>query len=571
MAKRKNPAAAGDRKRKGNFAPSPQPQAATVPADAPPPPAFRTSTSESSAPHAPALLAYAPAMVLLLIAILNAVNYTNSDLWGHLRFGADILANGGHPIRVDPYSYSIRGLPWIDHEWLSDLLMAKAYAALGAAGLKIIKLTCAAIAVIFMAAAVGETGAPVEIQAIVLMAVVIPLTPQMEFRPQDFSYALLSVVMALLARDNYRGRAPVWIAIPMMALWSNLHGGFSAGLAALGVYGAAAGVTDAMAGRGWARGMRFGAIFAAAALMTLATPFGTGIWYSVAHTISRPRMLEDIVEWQPLPREIAAIWARSTVDRWFEALFLGVFAGFAITVAMIPRGGDTPLVAVGVTMLCAAFSALRNLALGLIGTAPSLARHAALLAGRFGYLRQAPLPADSGDRRDGIEQPHMDWFVQGIIALLAIALAARSGLFSDRIRVDRPEPQGAVAFMREHGLSGNILAGYNWNDYLLYHFTPGSHVFIDGRYETLYPDRLGLEFADFENNRPGAVALLNNYPHDFVLLPIHYAPVALLRESPGWKLIYQDNVAMLFARADSPAAHLSGVPVTGTPSPLRFP
>ena len=60
---------------------------------------------------------------------------------------------------------------------------------------------------------------------------------------------LLAATLALLARDNYRGRAPVWLMIPMMALWSNLHGGFIVAIAALGAYSGVVGLQDLIAGR----------------------------------------------------------------------------------------------------------------------------------------------------------------------------------------------------------------------------------------------------------------------------------------------------------------------------------
>jgi hypothetical protein len=45
----------------------------------------------------------------------------------------------------------------------------------------------------------------------------------------------------------------------------------------------------------------------------------------------------------------------------------------------------------------------------------------------------------------------------------------------------------------------------------------------------------------------------------------------LMADSPGWKLIYQDKVAQLYARADSEAARLPGVPVTAKALPSVFP
>ncbi|HUO04992.1 MAG TPA: hypothetical protein VMU16_07315 [Candidatus Binataceae bacterium] len=532
------------------------------------------------------LLTYSPAMILLLTAILSAVNYTNSDMWGHLRFGADIIARGG-VMRNDPYAYSIAAQPWVSHEWLSEVIMAKAYSTWGAFGLKMIKLACAASTVIFLAAAVGETGAPLPIQGVVMMAVVVGLTPQMEFRPQDFSYALLSFVAALLARDNYRGGARLWIVIPLMAIWSNLHGGFATGLAALAVYAAAVGAQDWMEGRGLHRATRLGAIVAGAAVMTLATPYGIGTWYSVAHTISRPAMLESIVEWQPLPTAMVSIWQRSAVDRAFGVIIFGVFIAFAIAVVLAPRGKDFPLLAVAATMIWAMISALRNISLGLIATAAPLARHAALATERW-TTQSRPLPRPAGQSRGAKRRTakggaagdasretasvpnHASVVTEVIIAMLAIALANRAGLFTGRIRADRDYPAGAVAFMEDNGLHGNLLAAYYWNDFLLYYCSPASHVFIDGRFETLYPDRLAQEFENFETNHPGGAAMLKDYPHDFVMIPVHYRAAHLMDNNPDWKLIYRDNVALLYARAASPAAHIPGVPVIAAAPQVTF-
>ena len=75
------------------------------------------------------------------------------------------------------------------------------------------------------------------IEAVVALAVVaITLMPQMEFRPQLFTFVLFAAMLALLARHNYRGLAPLWLIIPMMALWANLHGGFTLGLMLCGAF-----------------------------------------------------------------------------------------------------------------------------------------------------------------------------------------------------------------------------------------------------------------------------------------------------------------------------------------------
>lgn len=507
------------------------------------------------------LLTYSPAMVALLTVILASTNAIDPDLWGHLLFGSATIAHGG-VARVDSYSYSVAGLRWMNHEWLSQVLMAAAYGTLGLAGLTLIKLACAAAVTVFLAAAVGETGAAVPIQIVVVVLATLGLVPPMEFRPQIFTYALLSVVIALLARDNYRGRAPLWIAVPMMAVWANLHGGFMVGLGAVGLYGAVAGLADLAAGRGLARGRRLAALTAAGAAASLATPFGVGTWLSALHTISRPPMLEEIVEWQPLSAALVAIWHMNHADLPFIALYVGLLAGFALLVMLTPRGGDLPLVAIAAVMVWSAISAFRNIALAMLATPVPIARHAALLAQR--WLR-APSTANPE------VEPRASRLTNGVIGVLAIATAVQSGMLTGRVSFTHVHPGGAVDFMRSHDLHGNILAAFGWSDYVLYHCAPASHVFIDSRFEMIYPERIAQEFEDFEHDRPGAAAMLAQYPHDFVLIPPSYPAAQLMRRTPAWKLIYQDDVALLFARAGSPATRIPGVPVRAKARPSRFP
>src|SRR6188768_2227494 len=68
-----------------------------------------------------------------------AVTRADADLWGHVRFGLDILRDRSLPT-VDPYSFT-QDRPWINHEWLSELQMGAAYALGGATGLVLLKAT----------------------------------------------------------------------------------------------------------------------------------------------------------------------------------------------------------------------------------------------------------------------------------------------------------------------------------------------------------------------------------------------------------------------------------------------
>ena len=97
-------------------------------------------------------------------------------------------------------------------------------------------------------------------------------------------------------------------------------------------------------------------------------------------------------------------------------------------------------------------------------------------------------------------------------------MAIGGGLFSRRLAPDRGYPSAALAFMDAHGLHGNVLDDFGWGEYLIWHAAPADKVFIDGRYDTVYPLKVILDYLDFYFDQPGAGAVLDSYPHDFVLI-----------------------------------------------------
>ena len=78
----------------------------------------------------------------------------------------------------------------------------------------------------------------------------------------------------MLARESYGRRARLWLAVPMLALWANLHGGFFVGILALGLYTAVRGAQDLAQGNGMRATVRLAAVTSAAALAALLNPYG---------------------------------------------------------------------------------------------------------------------------------------------------------------------------------------------------------------------------------------------------------------------------------------------------------
>lgn len=145
------------------------------------------------------IIRFPPTMIALLVAVISSSDLTDPDLWRHLKFGADMIAHGG-VLRIDPYSYSNSHLPCVSQEWLSEVVFAWTFARLGVIGLKIVRLACSGIAITFLAAASAEKRASLDIQFGVMILLAVALTPEMQFRPQLFTYAMRSFSNAAEAK-----------------------------------------------------------------------------------------------------------------------------------------------------------------------------------------------------------------------------------------------------------------------------------------------------------------------------------------------------------------------------------
>src|ERR1700686_136044 len=74
------------------------------------------------------------AILALGLFTMAARNISDPDVWWHLRTGQLILQN--HSLfHTDPYSFTRLGQPWINHEWLSEVLLFGVYRVGGFGGL----------------------------------------------------------------------------------------------------------------------------------------------------------------------------------------------------------------------------------------------------------------------------------------------------------------------------------------------------------------------------------------------------------------------------------------------------
>ena len=171
-----------------------------------------------------------------------AFNLVDPDLWGHVRYGQDWIAAGELP-RTATHTYTAVGHPWINHENLFELAIAACYDTFGVGGMLIAKCLLGMTIIAAMVWIAGKRGVHPLVAWTLMLVVTTNLQPFFPLRPQLFSFACCAAALVLLDRgfrDWHVQRVVdarcLWCLPLVLAVWTNSHGGFVAGLCIVGAY-----------------------------------------------------------------------------------------------------------------------------------------------------------------------------------------------------------------------------------------------------------------------------------------------------------------------------------------------
>jgi len=421
----------------------------------------------------------------------------DNSLFIHLRTGLDLVETGRVP-RVDPYSFTAVGEPWVVQSWLVSLLYGAAEAA---GGFPLVRLLHGVLygSVGWLLARLARTGAPARTALASLLVVGVGVV---YWSPRPLVVGILGLALTVTVVER---RRPWWLLIPIVWVWTNSHGSFVLGLGWL-VLVAAGEWLDGGRRRSlpavapWIGGFALGLVAACI------NPLGPRLLVFPLTVVGRREAFAHVVEW------------RSPSFQSATGLFtLACLIGIVVVLARSrPPWRDVLPVA---AFLLAGLAAQRNLPMAAVVGAPVLGR-------AFGGAGDPPRGSAGGR-----EAPVLHLALAGALAALAavfVAVAARQPAFdfdgypvaASRL-LDRPARLATT----------DVAAGY-----LVLHQGADANVLIDDRVD-LYPVRLTKDYLVLLEGRPGALDVLDRYGVDSVLWEDDRALHAQLAASERWRRV----------------------------------
>ena len=175
-----------------------------------------------------------PSAVTALAAAIVSVGVIGADDRWMVPLGR-LVAHGRLPGSLPFASAPTHG--WHDVPALAELISWSAYVALGDRGLVFLQVLAVACGWTMLARGLLRQGGPEGGRAVVGLLVLAGCAAQLAVtRSYLFSFALFPVLVYLIEADSRRPSRRIWLALPLLALWSNLHGVALVGWVVLLIY-----------------------------------------------------------------------------------------------------------------------------------------------------------------------------------------------------------------------------------------------------------------------------------------------------------------------------------------------
>ena len=450
--------------------------------------------------------------------------FENPDVPWHLATGDLILRTHSIPAH-DIWSYTAGDTPWLNIEWLWDVVISLVHGAFGAFGLYAFTCALAAMNLALIGSSLKarkqvNDGYILLMLGVVWLAQLAIVYPFPQLATITFA-CLFHRLLNAHPRDGSIDRRIAAGLFGLMVLWVNTHGGFMVGFILFAAYG-----VEAYETRNWKwffAGCKLVALCLAACFIN---PFGVHIVLAVK-SVLHSDITPYLADWQPFT--------------FSNELNFTLPLVFFIIVSNVRdpniRLADKLL---AFAWLIAGLQARRNFVLFTVLSAPY-----------FAYCMQEFVRAvqrqhfQPGDRifPQG-QEAATRFFLLGLAGLAALLSPPLQKALVDAKKLDM-DPYGIreiVQLAHEKYPAVRFINDYNLGGYLTYHGGDTWKVFIDGRVGISYPESLFPEFIAFGVASADAQAVLDKYKIGGVLVMRGHPYQRRIAASPGqWQQVFDNG------------------------------
>lgn len=474
-------------------------------------------------PQIKALVFYSLIFVAALPAFLIPIR--NPDLFWGFSAARWALIHRAFP-RFDFWSWSNPQAPWIDFEWLSQLIFLSLYKIGGWKALLLLKSLLLFLGWIPIETCLRQKRVETSLIISVFLLWAATSISHSDLRPELFSLIFFAWVLLTLEIDrqnpNILNSKISWGFFGIFILWSNLHAGFIFGEALIGIY--------AFFRLLYREIPEFKKIFLwgiSAFLGTLINPYGIGPYQVALIHLKENSALNSIAEWGPFNFLPPSHWPTDVV---FLLLLLALAATLLSQPNQIDFKKNSPIFCLILFLSLLTLERRRIAPYFVI---------AFLMAGGS-WLKEMRLKEKYALNGSFIIALGSIFFIWSFWTSSIKNFPFDGALL----------PEKATAFISQHN-SLSKLRFYNpweWGGYLSWKLRPEFKVYCDGRYifhDLLLAQKKALlspqNWGEFLDSQKINAALI---PH----LKQPSSWYSLLMPESKWTLVYEDPTALLFVR-----------------------
>lgn len=496
------------------------------------------------------------------LVISANIEIKDLDLWLHIAMGKFITLHRFIP-SVDILSCSIAGSPWVNHEWLFQVIVYNIFNIWGADGLILMQVIVVSLTMLILLF-LGYNKNRQLLTAVILLLLYMVYQQRFTIRPDLYSLLFFSIYIFILSLHiDKKWSIPVLFIVQIV--WSNMHGFFFFGplFVFIGIFSEfvkrharlpfewndSGRLTDIEYGR-------IKIILLFTLLACLFNPmFVKGAWYPVSVFFSfsgENKIFFDYI--QELQRPVS--WSTLTDQNHFLYYKILIFLSF-ISFIFNRRRIDISALLFWIIFLVFSLSATRNTSFF------AFAAYLVFITNTINLDYKNIVPIRFSEEKFF----HLTSIIFKLLFLIWIigycqAISLRSYYDYDKYELksefrgisQRSYPDKAADFLVDNDIKGNFFNDFNSGAYLLGRTFPNIKVFIDGRTE-VYGGEFFKEYQKiWEGGDPEVFekavreyqitgAFLNSTRHHVPKKIMNY-----LYNHDHWHMVYFNYDAVIFLR-----------------------